>query len=267
MKLISLFALSLCAFAAQPPQVDPPPVKVTKKVVLFNGKNFDNWYKWLREGQYEDPKSVFTVHDKMIHISGEIWGGLVTRQAFRDYHLIVEWKWGQKTWAPRVDRARDNGILVHGVGEDGAYSKTWLESIESQIIEGGTGDFLMVGGKNKPRMTCDVRRDGNALYWQKGGEPVTRDSGRFNWWGRDPNWQDKLGFRGPKDVEKPTGEWNVHEVVCDGDTITNILNGVVVNYGYNSDHTQGKITIQSEGAEMFVRKVELRPIKKHVSYR
>ena len=59
----------------------------------------------------------------------------------------------------------------------------------------------------------------------------------------------------------------MHEVVCDGDTITNILNGVVVNYGYNSDHTQGKITIQSEGAEMFVRKVELRPIKKHVSYR
>lgn len=267
MKLVSLIALSLCAFAAQPPQADPPPVKVTKKTVLFNGKNLDGWYKWLRENKYEDPKNVFTVQDKMIRISGEEWGGIATRNAYRDYHLVVEWKWGTKTWAPRVDKTRDNGILVHAVGQDGAYGKTWLESIESQIIEGGTGDFILVGGKNKPKMTCDVRREGREMFWQKGGEPVTKDSGRFNWWGRDPKWVDKIGFRGAKDVEKPTGEWNVHEVVCDGDTVTNILNGVVVNYGYNSDHTQGKIQIQSEGAEMFVRKVELRPIKKHVSHR
>ena len=59
------------------------------------------------------------------------------------------------------------------------------------------------------------------------------------------------------DAEKPTGEWNTVEVVCDGDKITNIVNGVVVNEGTNASVTKGKILLQSEGAEVYYRKVEL----------
>ena len=261
-------AWTILALAAQDrPPVNPVAVPVKKTIKLFNGRSLDGWYTWLRDRGYQDPNKVFSVANGMIRVSGEDWGGLGTRQAFRDYHLIVEWKWGGKTWPPREKNTRDSGILVHAVGEDGAYNKTWLESIESQIIEGGAGDFIMVGGKNQPRMTCDVRMDGNQAYWQKGGQPLTRDRSRFNWFGRDPNWKDTIGYRGPKDVEKPMGEWNRQEVVCDGDTITNIINGTVVNYGYNSSHTQGKIQLQSEGAEIYFRRVELRPIGKHVSHR
>ena len=75
------------------------------------------------------------------------------------------------------------------------------------------------------------------------------------------------GWKRAQDVEKPTGQWNRQEVICDGDTITYIVNGKVVNYGYNSSHTGGKIQLQSEGAEIFFRRVEMRPIKKHVSHR
>ena len=35
---------------------------------------------------------------------------------------------------------------------DGAVGGQWLESIECQIIEGGTGDILMVAGAGKPAM-------------------------------------------------------------------------------------------------------------------
>ncbi|MBM3793710.1 MAG: DUF1080 domain-containing protein [Acidobacteria bacterium] len=263
------FALTLLVWtaSAQPAAVDPPAEKVTRKIKLFNGKNLDGWYTWLREARYDDPARVYSVQNGMLRISGEQWGGIATRKAYRDYHLIVEWKWGAKTWGSREKASRDSGILVHGLGEDGAYSKTWLESIESQIIEGGAGDFIMVGGRNKPRMTADVRTEGNQAIWQKGGTPMTKESGRFNWWGRDAKWTDTLGFRGAKDVEKSAGEWNRQEVICDGDTITNIVNGVVVNYGYNSSHTAGKIQLQSEGAEILFRRVELRPIKKHLSHR
>jgi hypothetical protein len=62
------------------------------------------------------------------------------------------------------------------------------------------------------------------------------------------------------DAEKPTGEWNTIEVVCDGDKITNIVNGVVVNEGIHASETKGKILLQSEGAEVYYRKVELRPL-------
>ncbi|MEZ5400899.1 MAG: DUF1080 domain-containing protein [Bryobacteraceae bacterium] len=264
-----VFLLALCLPAVAGEAIEPK-----SKIELFNHRDLDGWYKWLRDYSYEDPNQVFTVQSGLLRISGQDWGGVATKQEYKNYHLIVEWKWGGKTWAPREDRARDSGILVHAVGEDGAYNKIWLESVESQIIEGGAGDFIMVGGKNKPRMTADTRKgdpsieqDSNQVYWQKGGQPVTRDSGRFNWWGRDPNWKDTIGFRGAKDVEKPVGKWNRQEVICDGDTITNIVNGVVVNHGYNSSHTAGKIQLQSEGAEILIRKVELRPVKRHGSYR
>ena len=83
--------------------------------------------------------------------------------------------------------------------------------------------------------------------------------GRLNWFGRDPAWKDVLGFRGRRDVEKPAGEWNRQEVIADGASITSIVNGVVVAKATASSHTAGKIQIQSEGAEIFVRSVELRP--------
>lgn len=256
------FVVALLLFLAACTQPVPPsgPISPTAPMPLFNGQNLDGWYTWLRDHKYEDPNKVFTVVDGQIRISGEDWGGVTTKDTYRDYHLIVEWRYGGKAWPPRENKARDSGILIHAVGEDGVGHPIWLESIESQIIEGGSGDFILVGGVGKPSLTTEVRTIGKETYWQTGGETLTRDSGRFNWWGRDPEWKDELNFRGPKDVEKPVGEWNVHEIIADGDKITCILNGTVVNYGYNASHTAGKIQIQSEGAELFIRKVELRPI-------
>jgi hypothetical protein len=232
-------------------------------ISLFNGRDLEGWYTFLRESKYADPKGVFTVKDGILRISGEDWGGIATRQTYRDYHLIVEWKWGGPAHGDRSTKARDSGILVHGVGEDGAASGVWLESIESQIIEGGAGDLLMVAGKRQPWLTSTVREGrGNELYWDETAKPVARDRGRFNWYGRDPEWKDVLGFRGRQDVEAPTGEWNRQEVICDGDTVRNIVNGKVVNFATGSSHTFGKIQLQSEGAEIWIRRVEIGPVKR-----
>src|SRR6185437_14478864 len=189
--------------------------------------------------------------------------GFATKDEFADYHLVVEWKWGEKTSGGRKDKARDSGILLHCVGPDGAAGGHWMESIECQIIEGGCGDLLMVAGKSRPRLSCEVRVGSDKqLYYEKGGMIVTRDGGRYNWWGRDPRWKDRVDFRGARDVEKPHGEWNRMEVVCDGATITNIVNGYVVNVGTSSSLTKGKIQFQSEGAEIVFRKIEVRPLVK-----
>ena len=58
------------------------------------------------------------------------------------------------------------------------------------------------------------------------------------------------------------GEWNRMEVVCDGETIRCILNGVLVNEAIKSSQASGKILLQSEGAEIFFRKIEVRPLLK-----
>jgi hypothetical protein len=138
-----------------------------------------------------------------------------------------------------------------------------MQSIECQVIEGGCGDFIMVKGAELPTLTCETRvgPEGKQLYYEKGGKPVV-GRGRVNWWGRDPEWKDVTGFRGKNEVEKPAGEWNRMEVICDGDTITNIVNGYVVNAGTRSSQVEGKIQFQSEGAEIFFRRIEVRPLAK-----
>jgi hypothetical protein len=217
----------------------------------------------LREHTYEDPTAIFSVHDGQIEISGEEWGALTTKNEFSNYHLVVEWKWGHRTFGTRKQSARDSGILIHCVGPDGAAGGMWMQSQECQVIEGGCGDLLMVEGREKPSLTCETRvGPDKQLYFEKGGKAVTRNSSRYNWWGRDPTWKDTLGFRGNRDVEKPAGEWNRMEVVCDADSIINIVNGYVVNIGTKSSLTKGKISFQSEGAQIFFRKIEVRALVK-----
>ena len=99
---------------------DVPQVRSGEPILRFNGKDLTGFYTYTRGHGYEDPKKVFTVQDGMIRVSGEEYGGVATGGNFRDYHLITEWKWGEKTWAPRKDKARDSGILLHCVGPDGA---------------------------------------------------------------------------------------------------------------------------------------------------
>ncbi|MFN4259012.1 MAG: DUF1080 domain-containing protein [Gemmataceae bacterium] len=242
----------------------------TETIRLFNGKDLTNFYTYLGApqkgekplGKNNDPLKVFTVQDGMIRVSGEVFGCFVTEKDYENYHLVVEFKWGEETFAPRKDRARDSGILLHCVGEDGAAGGVWLESVECQMIEGGTGDFILVRGKNIPTLTVEAEERGGQYYYKPGAPPVTRKGGRINWYARDPNWKDVKGFRGAQDVEKPVGEWNTLEVICDGDNITNILNGTVVNVGTNSSHTKGKILFQSEGAEVFFRRIDLKPLAK-----
>jgi hypothetical protein len=240
-----------------------PVVRTSEPVFQFNGKDLTGFYTFLHDHKYDDPNKVFTVHDGLIHITGDEFGGLTTRDEYRDYHLIAEWKWGERTSGTRKSKARDSGILLHCVGSDGAHDGNWMESQECQVMEGACGDFIMVSGQGKPSLTCETRvGPDRQLYFEKGGKPVTRNSGRYNWWGRDPGWKDVLGFRGLHDVEKPAGEWNRMEIICDGDSITNIVNGYLVNEGTRSSLTKGKIIFQSEGAEIFFRKIEIRPLVK-----
>jgi hypothetical protein len=233
-------------------------------IKLFNGKNLDGWYPFIQHrGKNSDVKKVFTVEDGVIHVSGEEYGSIVTNDEYSNYKLVVEFKWGTRTYAPRVENARDNGVLIHSSGEDGGYSGIWMHSIECQIIEGGTGDFLVVGdGSDKFSLSSTVapQKQHSAYLFQPGGEPATIHGGRINWYGRDPEWKDVKGFRGQKDVEKPTGEWNTMECIAEGDKVTILLNGVLVNQAFNVVPSRGRIQLQSEGAEMFFRKVELQPL-------
>ena len=211
-----------------------------KAIKLFNGKNLDGFYTWLeKQGKNQDPDRVFTVHDGMIHVSGTEFCYFATEQEYENYRLTAEFKWGEKTHAPREGKARDSGILYHFVGPD----KIWPKSIEFQIIEGGTGDIILV--------------DGGAIT--AGGKALTE--GRYDRQGKG-EWKDVVGYRDPAgEVEKPHGQWNKLELIADGDTVKYYVNGKLVNEGTGASPQRGKILFQSEGAELFYRNIKLAPLK------
>jgi len=113
-------------------------------VKLFNGQSLDGWYTFLQDrGRDKDPKGVFSVEDGMIRISGEEWGCITTNEEYANYKILLEFKWGDLAFEPRLENARDCGLLLHSQGEDGGSQGIWMRSIECQIIEGGTGDLLL----------------------------------------------------------------------------------------------------------------------------
>jgi hypothetical protein len=241
-------------------------------IPLFDGKSLDGFYTFLKDTKYDDPRQVFRVTDGMLHITGDGLGCLTTKNQYRDYHLVLEFKWGPRTWGDRKNRTKDSGLLIHSIGADGGYGGTWMPSLEVQIIEGGMGDFILVAGNDKQdqpvplSLTCEVDRDRDGeVIWKQGGKRETFDlknRQRINWYGRDPDWEDKLGFRGKQDVESPDGEWNRFDVICKGGRIQTYVNGTLVNEGFDAYPRAGRIQLQAELAEIFFRRFELWPLDK-----
>jgi hypothetical protein len=270
--LISSFILALVLASltetvfAKDPASSPAVGKKSKtsKIHLFNGKDLNGWYTFLKgKGKNNDPNQVFTVQNGQIRISGEEFGCITTTEEFVNYTLEVEFKWGEKTFAPRVNNARDSGILLHSTGEDGGFSGTWMYSIECQLIEGGTGDMLVVGdGTSRFSLTAPAAREkqGESYVYLPDGTPATIQGGRINWFGRDPLWQDVKGFRGAKDMEKPVGKWNKLVCIAHDKEIKIYLNGTLVNHAIDVLPRKGRLQVQSEGAEIFIKRFDITPV-------
>jgi hypothetical protein len=241
-----------------------------KWVSLFNGKDLDGWDTWLGKpfggkeviGLNTDPNKVYTVVEvdgkPAIRISGQIFGALTSKKEFQNYHLRLEFKWGEKRWPPREKAVRDSGLLYHCVGPHGVAGSFWMRSQELQIQEHDCGDYWSVAGG-----IVDVegeRKDGKGpVMYRKGGMKYTVPS------------KESGGPRIVKhpDNERPTGEWNTIELLCVGGTSVHIVNGKVNMVLTNSRHVVngkevplivGRIQLQSEGAEVFYRNIEVRPI-------
>jgi len=253
------------------------PISPKTAVHLFNGKDLGGFYTWLVDTKREDPRHVFAVTNGMIRISGEGLGYLATEKRYQNYHLVAEFKWGRTNWpwGDRIGKARDSGIFLHAIGPDGNSHDgqgAFMAAIECNIFQGATGDLLLIRGNAQdgsliaPRLRAEIaeRPDADGWFtWQKGGQRKTIERmGRLNWFAKDSQWNDHLDFRGARDVERPYGEWNRIECVCDGDRVQILLNGTEVNEAFDLFPASGRILLQCEGSEVFFRRLELLPLNK-----
>jgi len=202
-------------------------------VRLFNGTDLAGW-AGIVEDPNADPAKTWFVRDGLLQCSGKPKGYLRTeREDFKDYLLRVEWRWPEGT----PERA-NNGVLVH-VSKPGALG-VWPKSLEVQLANGNAGDFWVIPGSDSPdATTIDVPF--------KGAEEG-RVLGRRH-----------LNFT--EGSEKPIGEWNEAEILCRGNTVAVKVNGEIVNYAFDCDVSHGAIAVQSEGAAVEFRRIELTPLE------
>ena len=249
----------LCASRSQQVAVTPKsPIK------LFNGRDLTGLYTWLRDTGYDDPEGVFTVQDGLLRVKGRPMGYVATREAYQNYHLTVEFKWGEKTYGSET--VRNSGILLHASGPDGNRNP-WMASIECQLAQGCVGDFIVIRGKDEDgsEISVDITSDtvmgpDNRTRWKKGGNPTSYAGKQFWWSDHDPEFEEKIDTRGRWDVESPLGQWTRVECIADDQRLTVVVNGSVVNECYNVYPSGGKILLQSEGFEVLFRKFELYPL-------
>ncbi|HEY8937513.1 MAG TPA: DUF1080 domain-containing protein [Cyclobacteriaceae bacterium] len=247
-------------------------------LALFNGKDLTGWDTYLgpafdsikgkfdslsTKGLNNDPNKVFSVviedGEPALHVSGNGFGGIATKSEFENYHLSVQFKWGTRKFQDRKDKPRDSGILYHAVGPFDAAYGNWMCSQEFQIQEGDCGDYWSVAGSimDIPAMKLQEKQ----YVYDPHSELVTF------------SYTSASGKRCRKkiDGEKPTGEWNTVDIYCLGNSSVHIINNVVVMKLFHSRYpvngkeipmTKGKIELQTEGAEVFYRHVQLEPITK-----
>jgi hypothetical protein len=192
---------------------------------LFNGKDLSGWKTFVDPKSKVDPATVWSVKDGVIICKGKPLGYLITEKDYANYILKVQWR-----WTPKGDNNdRNSGVFVHVSGED----KIWPKGVEAQLYRDHAGDFWLVDGF---KLTVDKERQNkkSAINYLR-----MKTSG----------------------VEKAIGEWNQYEITCKGDTIKLVVNGVLQNEGTHAESSKGKILLQSEGAEIHFRNIELTPIR------
>jgi hypothetical protein len=266
MKKTSFFyTLLLCSLMFPPFFAVAQSHSATPWRSLFNGKDLNGWDTFLRPSQAaanqktiglnQDPHQVFRVENGMLRISGQDWGGIFTEESFANYHLRFQVKFGGKKWAPRENAVADGGLLFHCSPPYDFGSTCWMRSVEMQIQETDIGDYHNVGA-GIPIMQFSKAQDGEVPVDQYDPlAPLQLTSNRVY---RSGNF------------ESASQDWTRAELVARGGDAVFIVNGFVVNRLFNiyrsdlnQQTTRGQIQFQSEGAEHYLKNIEVRLIDFH----
>jgi hypothetical protein len=231
---------------------------------LFDGETIETWDKYLGTplkgydslAQTATIDKVFSIveenGEKLIRISGEINGSLATRDTFSNYHLQLVFKWGDEVYTNQ-----NSGLLYHSFGPFGEALGTWMVNIECQLMHERLGDTYLM---NNTYCETSVKEVEGGFIHSKEGE--------IKKFSKEHNGQ---GIKKAVDAEKPVGEWNTVDLYCMGRTAVHVVNGQTVMVNNNTGKivngnviplTGGKIQLQSEGGEMFVKTVRIKPITK-----
>ncbi len=190
----------------------------------------------------EEADNIFAVDGNEIRVLGA-WqrpaapfGTITTTEEYSSYDLQLEYRWGERKFAPRAQQKRDAGVLFH-VSD---CSRVWPPSLECQVQEGDVGDLWALMGAD-----CRIARDGKPLTEPSGGNPDYRSSRRWELH-EQPGWNTVLiKVRGSQ-----------AEFYVNGHLVNRIVQATLEDQPLRA----GKISLQAEGAELTYRNVRLKEV-------
>jgi hypothetical protein len=197
-----------------------------------------------------DPFGLFSMQQdadgsKMLYVSGKSRGALTTKAEYSDYHLSLQFKWGEQDGTIN----RDSGVLYHAMGQHGAMWSNWKKSMELQLKEGAIGDLYLLGGLQVlANLDKDNRWDPTQQTRTLGGNTVTKIAAGIN-------------------NESPLGEWTRIDVYVLGDSAVHVINGKPV-IKISQIKLEGKtvgagaLQIQSGSSPCYFKDVRIRKITK-----
>lgn len=234
---------------------------------LFNKQDLENWDTYFGRSlgaafdslaQSTSIEKIYSVvemdGENVIRISGEAFASLATRESFENYHLRMVFKWGEQVYSNR-----NSGLLYHSFGDFGVAIDTWMPNMELQLMHLNLGDTYLMA-----HTCCETaavkNEEKNQFLYTPGAELVA--------FGEHANGR---SIKKREDMEKPLGEWNTVDLYCFGRTAVHVINGITVMVNENTGIfengvvqplTAGKIQVQSEGGELFVKSLDVRTITK-----
>jgi hypothetical protein len=208
------------------PATDAPwPVTPEKGTQLFNGTDLDGWVRFVPDDRPIAESKEWTV-DRVWSVRD---GVLRCEGDPNGYIRTVESYANYRLhlewrW---TDEPTNSGVLLHRAGID----RVWPMCVEAQLMHQNAGDLWLL---SESTIVVDGQQIGPGRF------VPARKKHACN--------------------EKPVGEWNSYDIVCDGDTVKLTVNGLLQNVGTEANPSSGPICLQSEGSPIEFRNIYLEPL-------
>ena len=173
-----------------------------------------------------------------IRISGQVWGALISQQELCDFHLSLDYRWGTAVWPPL--NGFDSGVMYLSTGPLGAVnaggpalsnpigSGGFMVSMEYQITTGDVGGMYNLG-------PISFQAGPRAQIPETARAPGTTSTSSSR--AAPPSTSSMARTSPAARVSRSPGRASAAQPL-----------------------TCGKIQLQSEGGEIFFRRVQLLPL-------
>lgn len=220
-----------------PPSEPPPPPKDVADLdrgftTLYNGVDFSGW------DHREEHAGSWQARDWVLDYDGrstDLW----TRESFRDFELIVDWRFsGPASDTPRPVILPDGSVAL----DDDGNQRT-----EVVADAGDSGIYLRGGVQSQVNIWC----------WPVG-------SGEVYGYRTDPSQpaEVRAGVTPRVQADAPLGQWNRFHITLVGERLTVVLNDepVITNAELPGLAAEGPIGLQNHGspiqfANLFMRRL------------